>query len=62
MYQNYTKIGKFKKYLSTQKNQTLKMSLNVYISSRMMYFINSYHKNRGSPDELYQERCLTIEI
>ena len=27
-----------------------------------MYYINSYHKKRGSPDEFYQESCLTIEI
>ena len=27
-----------------------------------MYFINSYNKNRGSPAELSQERCLIKEI
>ena len=62
MYQKYTKIGKFKKYSGMQKNLTLKMSQSVYISSRRMYLINSYHKNRGSPGELSQERGLTIEI
>ena len=62
MSQNYTKNGIFKKYLGPQKNLTLKMSLNGYISSRRMYSINSYNKNRGSPDELSQERCLIKEI
>ena len=38
------------------------MSLNGYISSRRMYSINSYNKNRGSPDKLSQERCLIKEI
>ena len=62
MYQKYTQIGKFKKYLGTQKNLTLKMSPNVHISSRRMYSINYHHKKRGSPGELGQERGLTIEI
>ena len=31
--QKYTKIGKFKKYLGTQQNLKLKMTLNVNISS-----------------------------
>ena len=47
MNKKYTKIRKLKKYSDTQKYLTLKMSLNVYISTRRMYFINSYHKNRG---------------
>ena len=62
MYQKYTNIGQLFKYLGTQTNLTLKMSLNVYILSRRMYSINSYHKNRGSPGELSQEGGLTIEI
>ena len=62
MYQKYTKMEDFKKYLGMQKNLTLKMSPNVYISSRKMYLIHSYHKNKGSPGELSQERGLIIEI
>ena len=41
MYQNYTKIGKFRTHLGTHKKLTLKLSLNVYILSRRMYSINS---------------------
>ena len=62
MFQKYTKIRKFTKYLDTQKNLTLKFFLNVYKSTRRMYSINYYHKNKGSPAELSQERGLTIEI
>ena len=58
MYQKYIKNGKFKKYLGTQTNLTLKMSQNVYISSTRMYSINSFHKNRGSAGELSRESGL----
>ena len=49
-------------YLDAHKNLMLKIALNVYMSCCGLYSKNFHHKNKGSPDELSQQRCISIEI